>query len=106
MIINLNQKQKKGKDKKDKKENTFDSANALYEGRDLTLNAFRSAIFPIKATKDEGHPRMLASRPLDLAKRLKILTPKQMLQRLPIALAHVKVVNTYENLLNEIRQII
>ena len=37
---------------------------------------------------------------------LKILTPKQMLQRLPIALAQVKAVNTFENLLNEIRQII
>ena len=37
---------------------------------------------------------------------LKILTPKEMLQRLPIALAQVKVDNTFENLLNEIRQII
>ena len=37
---------------------------------------------------------------------LKILTPKQMLQRLPIVLAQVKAGNTYENLLNEIRQII
>ena len=38
--------------------------------------------------------------------RLKILTPKQMLQRLPIAVAQVKAGNTSENLLNEIRQII
>ena len=37
---------------------------------------------------------------------MKILTPKQMLQRLPIAFAQVKAGNTYENLLNEIRQII
>ena len=37
---------------------------------------------------------------------LKILTPKQMLQRLPIALAQVKAGNTSENLLNEIRQTI
>ena len=37
---------------------------------------------------------------------LKILTPKQMLQRLPIALAQVKAGNTSENWLNEIRQII
>ena len=34
------------------------------------------------------------------------LTLKQMLQRLPIALAQVKAGNTSENLLNEIRQII
>ena len=37
---------------------------------------------------------------------LKILSPKQMLQRLPVALTQVKADNTSENLLNEIRQII
>ena len=37
---------------------------------------------------------------------LKILAPKQMLQRLPIALAQVKAGNNSENLLNEIRQIV
>ena len=37
---------------------------------------------------------------------LKILTPKQMLQRLPIALAQVKAGNNPENLLNEIGQIV
>ena len=60
-----------------------------------------------------------AERPLDLAHvakvfdckvfdrtQLKILSPKQMLQRLPIALAQVKASNTFEKLLNEIRQII
>ena len=36
----------------------------------------------------------------------KILTPKQMLQRLPIALAQVKAGNNSENVLNEIRQIV
>ena len=39
-------------------------------------------------------------------KGLKILTPKQMLQRLPIALTQVKAGNNSEKLLNEIRQII
>ena len=39
-------------------------------------------------------------------KGLKILTAKQMLQRLPIALAQVKAGNNSENLLNEIRQIV
>ena len=38
--------------------------------------------------------------------RLKILSPKQILQRLPIALAQVKARNNSENLLNEIRQIV
>ena len=37
---------------------------------------------------------------------LKILTPKQMLQRLPVVIAQVKADNNSENLLNEIRQII
>ena len=39
-------------------------------------------------------------------KGLKILTPKQMLRRLPIAFAQVKVGSKSKNLLNEIRQII
>ena len=39
-------------------------------------------------------------------KGLKILTPKQMLQRLSTALAQVKVGNNSESLLYEIRQIV
>ena len=41
-----------------------------------------------------------------IGKGLKILTPKQMLQRLPIAFAQVKAGNNSESLLNEIRQIV
>ena len=37
---------------------------------------------------------------------LGILTPKQVFQRLPIALAQVKAGNNSENLLNEISQIV
>ena len=37
---------------------------------------------------------------------LKTLNPKQMLQRLPIALAQLKTGHTSENLLNEITQVI
>ena len=37
---------------------------------------------------------------------LKILTPNQMLKRLPIALAQVKAGNNSDCLLNEIRQIV
>ena len=39
-------------------------------------------------------------------KRLKIWTPRQMLQRLPVALAQVNASNNSESLLNEIREII
>ena len=37
---------------------------------------------------------------------VKILSPKQMLQRLPIALEQVKAGNNSESLLNEIKQIV
>ena len=37
--------------------------------------------------------------------KVKILTSKQMLQRLPVALAQVKAGNNSESLLNEFRQI-
>ena len=91
-IIKFNNKYKpKTKEGKGKKQNTFDSINALFEARELTLNAFRSGIFSIKVTQGKG---------------VKILTPKQMLQRLPTALAQVKAGNSSENLLYEIRQII
>ena len=84
---------------KNYKKDTYESAYTLYEGRELTLSAFKSGIFPIKETQGKGSS-------LDLASRLKILTPKQVLQRLPIALGQVIAGNTYENLLNEIKQII
>ena len=64
----------KTKEGKAKTQNTFDSVNAFYEGRELTLNAFRIEILPIKAAQWRG-------RPSDL------LTLKQMLQRLSIVLA-------------------
>ena len=91
-MVKFNNKSKpKTKEGKAVKQNTFDSVNALYEGRELALNDFRSGIFPIKAAQ---------------GKNLKICTPKQMLQRIPIAFAQVKTGNTSENLLNEIRKII
>ena len=49
---------------------------------------------------------MLALRLLELATQRKTLSPKQMLERLPIALAQVKLGNTFETLLNEAIQII
>ena len=39
-------------------------------------------------------------------RRLKILTPQQMLSRLPISLAQLKAVNISEKLKNEIRQLL
>ena len=41
---------------KKKKGNNFDSVTFLYKGRELTLNAFKSGIYPIKVTKGKGYP--------------------------------------------------
>ena len=81
------------------KKNTDESVYALYKGWGLIFNAFRSRIFQIKETQSKG-------RPPDIAARLKILSPKQIRQILPIALAQVKAANTSKNLLTEIKQII
>ena len=83
-MIDLDQKQQKTKIKTD----TCKSVCALYESRELIPNAFRSGIFPMKEKQGKG---------------LKLLTPKKMLQRLPIDLTQVKAGNTSENLKNEIR---
>ena len=60
-------------------------------------DAFQSKIFSIKS---KG-ARILNA----IHSKLKTLTPKQMLQRLPIVLAQVRAGNNSESLLNEIRQI-
>ena len=70
----------------------------LFEGRERVLNAFDSKIF---LTKSKGTDILNPDH-----SKLKILSPKQMLQRLPIALAQVKARNNSESLLNEIRQIV
>ena len=51
----------------------------------------------------ETYRRIYESRQ---GKGFKLLTPKQMLQRLPIALAQIKAGNSSESLLNGIRQIV
>ena len=47
-----------------------------------------------------------AKRKATEGKGLKILTPKEMLQRLPIAHVQIKASNNSESLFNEIRQIV
>ena len=70
----------------------------FFKAREIVLDNFDSKIFLIKC-EGAGFSNFDRSK-------LKILTPKQMLQRLPIALAQVKAGNNSENLLNEIRQIV
>ena len=79
--------------KKIMKSDALNSVRALVKGRELMYNVFRSGIFHRLEKSREGEG-------------LKILTPNQMLKRLPIALAQVKAGNKPESLLNEIRQIV
>ena len=74
---------------KRKKRGTYESITVLYNGTEMVLDAFKSEIFPLPSIEVTG---------------IKILTTKQMLQRLPITLEQVKAGNT--SLRNEIRQII
>ena len=81
------------KKKKNLRSDVLDSVTSLVKGREVVLKAFQSEIFHKLEESQEG-------------KGLKILTPNQMLKRLPIALAQVKAGNNSESLLNEIRQIV
>ena len=70
----------------------------------ILFNAINNAI---KFIEDYGSMIFEAKRlPRQEGKGLKILTPKQMLQSLPIALAQIKAGNNSDSLLNEIRQIV
>ena len=71
----------------------LNSVTGLVNGREMVLTAFKSGIFQVSKESQEG-------------KGLKILTPNQILKRLPIALAQVKAGNNSESLLNEIRHIV
>ena len=77
------------------KADVTDSITSLVQGREVVLKAFQSGIFQASKESQESQE----------GQGLKILTPNQMLKRLPIALAQVKARNNSESLLNEIRQI-
>ena len=82
----------------DNQKRTLANINMFYNARD---NA-------IKFIQDYGSMILEAKK---LAKEqegtgLKILTPNQMLKRLPVALSQIKAGNNSESLLNEIRQIV
>ena len=83
----------------------------LLNGKQKVINAFKNEIIPKgKHTQGKERPSIFAdavrvSKTSD-HKQLKILTPKQLIQRLLIVLAQVKPGNTCEKLLNEISQIL
>ena len=72
----------------------------FYNSREEVINFFRDYIEMLSDANYDSKQNETKG------KGLKILTPKQMLQRLPIALAQVKAGNNSESLLNEIRQIV
>ena len=96
------------KGKNEKKALIFQNGIILYDGRQKVINAFEIGIFP-KRKQTQGKWRqtiLVCIAKVSDSKQLKILTPKQMLQRLPIAFAQAKTGNTPEGLLNDIYQII
>ena len=98
VYMEINLKNKKNKTKQNKK--TLANVNMIFIGRNDAIkfiNDFDSMILEAK--------RKAAEKPTKV-KGLKILTPKQMFQRIPITLAQVNAGNTSKNALNKIRQII
>ena len=81
-------------------ENTLANINRLFNGRNYTIKFIEDYGSMILEAKKKA-----AEEPTT-GTGLKILTPKQLLQRLPIALAQVKAGNNSESLLNEIKQIV
>ena len=86
--------------KTDNQKKVINNLENLYISREEVINFFRDygkivldAAYKSKQNETKG-------------KGLKILTPKEMLQRLPISVAQVKAGNNSESLLNQIRQIV
>ena len=88
--------------KGNKKRRSTEQKNALYNIEML----YKARNAAIKFYDDYSSMMSQGKTKATKGTGLKILTPKQMPQRLPIALAQVKVDNNSESLLNEIRQIV
>ena len=89
----------------------LNSVTGLLRGREAVLTAFKIGIYQVSKKSQEGKganemSRMNASEGANEGERIQILTPNQMLKRLPIGLAQVKTGNNSESLLNEIIQIV
>ena len=109
---NLN-KISRGRYKSKEQKSVLENIKLLYESREAVIilfNDYSSIVSEAKYKTIHGKWIPSMSPPAAHGKvshhwNHKILSAKQMLQRLPIALAQVKSGNTCENLLNEIRQI-
>ena len=78
----------------------IDNLNKFYNSREEVINFFRDYTEMLSGAN--CHAKQNESK----GTGLKVLTPKQLLQRLPIALVQVKASNNSQSLLNEIRQIV
>ena len=56
----MTNKIKRYREKKIIKRDTTEKINELYEGKEMTFNAFRGEIFPLKPTDSTGIPGMSA----------------------------------------------
>ena len=90
---------KKGSKKSKEQKNTFYNMEMFYRARNEAIKFYDD----YSLLMSEAKPKLKQNK--TEGKGLKIFTPKQMLQRLPIALTQVKPGNNSENLLNEIRQL-
>ena len=82
------------------KKKVIDNLNKFDNSREEVINFFRDYVEMLSAANYNAKQNKTKET------GLKILTPKQMFQRLPIVLAQVKASNISESLLNEIRQIV
>ena len=71
----------------------------LYKARNDAIKFYDDYLLMASEAKNKAKNKTNGKGP-------KILTPKQLLQRLPIALAQVKAGINSESLINEIRQIV
>ena len=84
------------KNRSEEQNNVINNVTNLYESREKVIQMFNNYAKDMFRNIYESKQ----------GTGLKILTPKQMLLRLPIALAQIKAGNNSEGLLNEIRQIV
>ena len=73
-------------EKRKLRSDVLNSVSSLVQGKEMVLTAFKSGIFQVSKESQEGEGA-------NEGERIKILTPNQMLKRLPIALAQVKAGN-------------
>ena len=94
-LAHINQGNLKKKSEKEKK--TADNIKNLHDSREKIIQLFNDYDKTMSRNIHDSEQKGTG---------LKILTPNQMLKRLPIALAQIKAGNNSESLLNEIRHIV